>query len=208
MRGMKCYPYIIHSYKALDAAAYGETYPSALTVAVPSRLRYTKSLDKPYAGVRLAVKDIMHLKGLKTTGGSRAYRDLYDVRTESAEIIDRLLGLGFVIVGKVKTTQFADSEWPTCDYIDFHGPFNPRGDGYLSPSGSSSGSAVAVAAYQWLDFALGTDSQYLYIPSILIYLLAYMNDSFGEYPVPCRFSRPLLYETNSGNCQFQGNHTL
>lgn len=149
----------VYSYKALDAAAYGEIHPSSLTVAVPSRLRYTKSLEKPYAGVRLAVKDIMHLKGLKTTGGSRAYTELYGVREESADIIDRLLGLGFVIVGKSKTTQFADSEWPTCDYIDFHGPFNPRGDGYLTPSGSSSGSATAVAAYEWLDFALGTDSE-------------------------------------------------
>ncbi|KAI1813852.1 hypothetical protein GGS20DRAFT_586074 [Poronia punctata] len=31
------------------------------------------------------------------------------------------------------------------------------GDGFLSPSGSSSGTAAAVAAYRWLDFALGTD---------------------------------------------------
>ncbi|KAI4861594.1 putative glutamyl-tRNA amidotransferase subunit A [Hypoxylon rubiginosum] len=145
-------------YKALDAAAYGERNPSALTVAVPSRLRYTKSLSKPFSGYRLAVKDIMDLEGLKTTGGSRAYTELYGVRRESADIIKKLVDLGFVIVGKVKTTQFADSEWPTCDYVDFHGPFNPRGDGYLSPSGSSSGSASAVAAYEWLDYALGTDT--------------------------------------------------
>lgn len=101
----------------------------------------------------------MDLEGLKTTGGSRAYTELYGVRRESADIIKKLVDLGFVIVGKVKTTQFADSEWPTCDYVDFHGPFNPRGDGYLSPSGSSSGSASAVAAYEWLDYALGTDSE-------------------------------------------------
>ncbi|XXG95592.1 hypothetical protein Hte_001860 [Hypoxylon texense] len=145
-------------YQALDAAAYGERNPSALTVAVPSRLRYTKTLSKPFHGYRLAVKDIMDLEGLKTTGGSRAYAELYGVRRESADIIKKLVDLGFVIVGKVKTTQFADSEWPTCDYIDYHGPFNPRGDGYLSPSGSSSGSASAVAAYEWLDYALGTDS--------------------------------------------------
>ncbi|KAI6091685.1 putative glutamyl-tRNA amidotransferase subunit A [Hypoxylon rubiginosum] len=147
-------------YKALDAAAYGERNPSALTVAVPSRLRYTRTLDKPFSGARLAVKDIMHLEGLKTTGGSRAYTELYGEkkRGETADIIQKLIDLGFVIVGKVKTTQFADSEWPTCDYVDYHGPFNPRGDGYLTPSGSSSGSASAVAAYGWLDFALGTDT--------------------------------------------------
>jgi Asp-tRNA(Asn)/Glu-tRNA(Gln) amidotransferase A subunit family amidase len=106
------------------------------------------------------VKDIMHLRGLKTTGGSRAYAQLYGIREKSAAIIERLIELGFVIVGKVKTTQFADSEWPSCDYIDYHGPFNPVGDGYLTPSGSSSGSASATAAYTWLDFALGTDSRF------------------------------------------------
>jgi Asp-tRNA(Asn)/Glu-tRNA(Gln) amidotransferase A subunit family amidase len=55
-----------------------------------------------------------------------------------------------VIVGKLKTTQFADSEWPTCDYIDYHAPSNPRADGYQTTSGSSCGSAAAVASYEWL----------------------------------------------------------
>ncbi|EWG41130.1 hypothetical protein FVEG_15234 [Fusarium verticillioides 7600] len=32
------------------------------------------------------------------------------------------------------------------------------GDGYQSPAGSSSGSAAAVAAYDWLDCAIGTDT--------------------------------------------------
>lgn len=37
-------------------------------------------------------------------------------------------------------------------------PYNPRGDGQQKPSSSSTGSAVAAAAYEWLDFALGTDT--------------------------------------------------
>ena len=41
---------------------------------------------------------------------------------------------------------------------DYLAPFNPRGDGYQSPSSSSSGSAVASAAYPWLDFTIGTDT--------------------------------------------------
>ena len=48
-------------------------------------------------------------------------------------------------------------EEPT-EAIDFPAPFNPRGDGYQSPAGSSSGSASAIAAYDWLDFAIGTDT--------------------------------------------------
>jgi Asp-tRNA(Asn)/Glu-tRNA(Gln) amidotransferase A subunit family amidase len=37
-------------------------------------------------------------------------------------------------------------------------PFNPRGDGYQTPSSSSSGSAAAAAGYDWLDFTIGTDT--------------------------------------------------
>lgn len=113
----------------------------------------------PYAGKRVAIKDIMDLKGLKTGGSSRAYTELYPVKDKTAAAVQQLIDLGFVVVGKLKTTQFADSEWPTCDWIDYHGPFNPRGDGYLTPSGSSAGSASAIASYPWLDFSLGTDSK-------------------------------------------------
>lgn len=148
------------SFRSLDAAAYGEQFPSALTVAVPSRLYYSKTTDKPFSGIRIAVKDIIDLKGLKTGASSRAFTALYPAKEENADTVQHLLGLGFVIVGKLKSTQFADSEWPTCDYVDYHGPFNPRGDGYLTPSGSSSGSGSAVATYPWLDFALGMDSKF------------------------------------------------
>ncbi|KAK7918291.1 hypothetical protein PG985_010165 [Apiospora marii] len=144
-------------FRALDASAYGEQYPATLTVAVPSRLYFNKTEDKPFAGSRVAVKDIIDLKGLKTGGSSRAYTELYPPRETTASAVQRLIDLGFVVVGKTKTTQFADSEWPTADWVDYHGPFNPHGDGYLTPSGSSAGSASAVSTYSWLDFALGTD---------------------------------------------------
>ncbi|KAM4060528.1 amidase [Hirsutella rhossiliensis] len=147
-----------NGFRSLDASAYGEQFPSALTVAVPSRLYLAKTKEKPYAGLRVAVKDIIDLKGLKTGASSRAYTELYPAKKANAATVQRLIDLGFVVVGKLKTTQFADSEWPTCDWVDYHGPFNPRGDGYLTPSGSSAGSASAVSSYAWLDFALGTDT--------------------------------------------------
>lgn len=147
-----------NSFRALDASAYGETYPSALTVAVPSKLYYQATAEQPYAGLRIAIKDTMDLKGLKTGASSRAYTSLYPPRTKSAAVVQSLIDLGFVVVGKLKTTQFADSEWATGDWVDYHAPFNPRGDGYLTPSASSAGSASAVASYDWLDFALGSDA--------------------------------------------------
>lgn len=143
----------------MDVAAYGETHPNALTVAVPSRIYSQPTAAKPYAGKRVGIKDTMDLKGLKTGASSKAYTALYPVKESSAEVVQKLIDYGFVAVGKMKSTQFADSEWPTCDYVDYHAPFNPRGDGYLTTSGSSSGSAAGVAAYDWLDFAIGSDCE-------------------------------------------------
>ncbi|KAK3939013.1 amidase signature domain-containing protein [Diplogelasinospora grovesii] len=42
--------------------------------------------------------------------------------------------------------------------VEFMAPFNPRGDDYQTPSGSSHGSAAGIASYNWLDFAIGTDT--------------------------------------------------
>ena len=42
--------------------------------------------------------------------------------------------------------------------MDYLCPFNPRGDMYQKPSSSSTGSAVASAAYSWLDFTIATDT--------------------------------------------------
>ncbi len=61
------------------------------------------------------------------------------------------------MVGKLKTTELAEGVDP-CEWIDTVCPFNPRGDGSQKPSSSSTGSAVAAAAYQWLDFTVGTDT--------------------------------------------------
>ncbi len=44
------------------------------------------------------------------------------------------------------------------DWQDEHYPWNPRGDGYLTCSASSSGGGCSVAAYDWLDHAIGSDT--------------------------------------------------
>ncbi|KAI1248809.1 hypothetical protein MGN70_010011 [Eutypa lata] len=85
------------------------------------------------------------MKGVKTTGQSRSYARLYGPQTENAAIVSQLIRLGAVIIGKTKCTQFASSDQPTADWVDYHCPWNPRGDGYLSPRGSSSGTCVALA---------------------------------------------------------------
>jgi Asp-tRNA(Asn)/Glu-tRNA(Gln) amidotransferase A subunit family amidase len=130
----------------------------ALAVAVPSRLYYTKTADKPLAGVRLGVKDIFDIAGVRTSNGNRAWYRLYPPANETALIVQRLIDGGAVIVGKMKTSQFANGEAPTADWVDYHSPFNPRGDGYQDPSSSSSGPGAGAAAYDWLDLTLGSDT--------------------------------------------------
>jgi Asp-tRNA(Asn)/Glu-tRNA(Gln) amidotransferase A subunit family amidase len=114
----------------------------SLAVAVPSRLLFTKSADKPLAGVRLGVKDIFNVAGLKTSNGNRAWYQLYPEANQTASAVQKLVDAGAVIIGKMKTSQFANGETATADWVDYHAPFNPRGDGYLDPSSSSAGPAA------------------------------------------------------------------
>ncbi|CAI6098917.1 unnamed protein product [Clonostachys chloroleuca] len=69
-----------------------------------------------------------------------------------------LVDAGAVIVGYNKMSQFANGEQPTGDWVDYHSPFNPRGDGYNDPYSSSSGGGASIGAYEWLDISIGTDT--------------------------------------------------
>lgn len=102
------------------------------------------------------MKDIFDLRGTETSASCRAYASYYGEQNATAQAVTKLIDLGAVIVGKTRTAQFAAGEHPM-DWVDYKCPFNPRGDGSLSPYGSSTGSATALAAYDWLDFAIGTD---------------------------------------------------
>ncbi|KAL4955899.1 amidase signature domain-containing protein [Aspergillus filifer] len=117
-----------------------------------------RGIAKPLAGLRMGVKDISHVKGLRTSGGNRAYYSLYEPRNTTGTAIQRLIDLGAVCVGKMGTVQFANGDRPTADWVDFHCPFNPRADGYQDPSGSSSGPGAGIGAYEWLDIAIGCDT--------------------------------------------------
>lgn len=46
---------------------------ASLTVGVPSRLYFTKTAKKPLAGVRLGVKDIYRLAGVRGSNGNRGW---------------------------------------------------------------------------------------------------------------------------------------
>lgn len=140
---------------------------------MPSRHYYpSASSALPLSGKRIAVKDIYDIRGVKTGAGSQAHHALHEEATKTATSIQRLISMGAVIVGKTKTTSFASGMAPR-DWVDYQCPFNPRGDAYLDPDCSSSGSAAAIAGYDWLDFSIGSDSKL--DSQSLIYLLRYLQ---------------------------------
>ena len=105
----------------------------------------------PLTGVPLAIKDIIHIKGVRTTSGSKVMADY--VATEDSTLVERLRASGAVLLGKLNLSEFAIGG--TIDH-PFGTPKNPW-DLKRTPGGSSSGSAVAVAA-GLCAAALGSDT--------------------------------------------------
>ncbi|TAQ88994.1 hypothetical protein B7494_g2658 [Chlorociboria aeruginascens] len=105
----------------------------------------------------IVVKDNMDIAGHKTTLCNRAWEELYPAASRNAACIQVLLDAGVIVLGKTKLEAMVMDEEPL-ECVEFTAPFNPRGDGYQNPSGSSSGSAAGISSYDWLDFSLGSDT--------------------------------------------------
>lgn len=99
-------------------------------------------VDGPLAGVPYLVKDlIVEVAGVRFTEGSVFLRD--NVSEFDSELVVRLRKAGLIIVGKTNTPEFGMA--PTCEPALF-GPTRNPWDTALSTSGSSGGSAAAVAS--------------------------------------------------------------
>jgi aspartyl-tRNA(Asn)/glutamyl-tRNA(Gln) amidotransferase subunit A len=105
----------------------------------------------PLQGVPVAVKDNIPTAGLRTTYNSRAYASWMPAR--DAPAVERLRRAGAVVLGKTNLNEFGWSV-PSADDLA-PPPRNPWNTAHLTV-GSSSGSAVAVAAGM-TAVALGTD---------------------------------------------------
>lgn len=98
------------------------------------------------AGVPVGLKDIFYTAGLLTTACSEVYADF--VPEYDATSVVKLRDAGAVIMGKTVTTEFATAD-PSPTLSPWHAEH--------TPGGSSSGSAVAVAA-RMIPAALGSQT--------------------------------------------------
>ncbi len=107
--------------------------------------------DAPLAGLTFGIKDNIDLAGIPTTAACPGFAY---TPSESAYVVSRLLAAGALPIGKTNLDQFATGLVGTRSPAG--APRNVFNSDYIS-GGSSSGSAVAVAA-GLVDFALGTDT--------------------------------------------------
>lgn len=140
-----------------DPAVFTSTcFERARREAAQSAARYRAGQPLgPLDGVPVAWKDLIDIAGLTTTAGSAIYRDAAPAGHD-APIVRNLAAAGMVTLGKTNLSEFAYSALGLNPH--FGTPLNPRAsDEPRVPGGSSSGSAVAVAA-GLVPVAIGTDT--------------------------------------------------
>lgn len=120
--------------------------------ASAARLRAGAALG-PLDGVPVAWKDLIDVAGVPTTAASALRRDAPPARAD-APVVALLAAAGMVCVGKTNLSELAYSGLGLNPH--FGTPPNPRAPDRI-PGGSSSGSAVAVAAGV-VPCAIGTDT--------------------------------------------------
>lgn len=136
-----------------------------LHIAAESALKSAVQIDKdrardlplsinsaPLQGIPIAIKDVLTVKGMPATAGSRIIEDFMPPYTSTA--VKKIQAAGAIVIGKTNTDEFAmGSSTENSAFGVTHNPWNKT----RVPGGSSGGSAAAVAA-NFIPTALGTDT--------------------------------------------------
>ena len=101
----------------------------------------------PLHGIPVAMKDLVAVKGVRTTAGSKVLAD--NVSQEDATVVELLRKAGAIIIGKTWTYEFA--------YGPYCPPTRNPWNHHRTTGGSSGGSAAAVATGMSLG-AIGSDT--------------------------------------------------
>jgi allophanate hydrolase len=134
-----------------DPALFITLRDEAAALAEANALATTGGRDRPLYGVPVAIKDNIDVEGLPTTAACPAFA--YKPGKD-ATVVAKLRRAGAIVIGKTNLDQFA------AGLVGVRSPYGiPRNalNPALVPGGSSSGSAVAVAA-GLVPLSLGTDT--------------------------------------------------
>ncbi|MFS8047560.1 amidase [Rhizobium sp. BR 314] len=133
-------------------------------------------------GIPVAWKDLFAIAGLPTTAGSIVLADAQPAQ-EDADVIKALSAAGMISLGRVNMSEFAFSGLGLNPH--YGTPLNPLTcDAARIPGGSSSGSAVAVAA-GLVPVSIGTDTG-------------------GSVRIPSAFNGLVGYKASRGRYSMQG----
>lgn len=155
----------LYRIKTLDQNKHG--YNSVISVN-PDAVEEARKRDSEYKrensyefslyGIPVMLKDNINTSAMPTSAGAEAFSEFYP--NEDAQLVKNLKDNGAIILGKNNLSEFANyvSSIAPAGYSGSKGqtvnPFNPL---KISPSGSSSGSAVAVTA-NLIPVSIGTET--------------------------------------------------
>jgi aspartyl-tRNA(Asn)/glutamyl-tRNA(Gln) amidotransferase subunit A len=144
-------PHVEHGDRELGAYL---TLTPELTRAYAQRVdaRIAAGESLPLAGVPIAIKDNMCLRGTRTTCGSKILEGW--VAPYTATAVERVLAAGAIPIGKTNMDEFAMGS--SCENSALGVTRNPY-DLERVPGGSSGGSAAAVGGYE-ATISLGSDT--------------------------------------------------
>lgn len=155
----------LHRIKTLDQKEKG--YNSVISVN-PDAIEEARERDSRYSenqeqisgiyGIPVMLKDNINTADMPTSAGAEAFSDFYP--SEDAALVKNLKKNGAIILGKNNLSEFANyvSSVMPAGYSGRKGQtVNPYAPLKISPSGSSSGSAVAVTA-DLVPVSIGTET--------------------------------------------------
>jgi aspartyl-tRNA(Asn)/glutamyl-tRNA(Gln) amidotransferase subunit A len=175
-----------------QAKGAGATFISLLETAARAQAhdsdvrRLERRALSPFDGVPIAVKDLFDVNDSVTTAGSLTRENIAPA-TADAVVIQNLLRLGMIVIGKTNLSEFAYSGLGLNP--GFGTPVAAFGDTPArAPGGSSSGSAIAVQR-GIVSVALGTDTA-------------------GSIRVPAAFNGLVGYKSSATRYDMRGVHPL